>query len=268
MNGPDWTIRPADTADAADIVTIIRDAFPAQLLELFIYGCSGIAKFIAEQISVQEHGGDTHYSVATAGSEVVACAEVRRLPQRLFLNYIAVRPPFRTMGLGSHLLHNALSNHGLSDRGEIALDVFDFNADVHQWYERLGFRRHETTVWLQATLDENQPAPVRLAGYAQAQACHREYGFSKFTVYTADRHDDVGRLGEDWYRLTDSEALASPGFAAGLKQLSPKRRLLLLSKLGSQNIMLSNTREAARTHRLVASLNTLRQRLKNSRQEA
>ena len=40
------------------------------MLELFIYGCAGIAKYVAEQIGVQERGGSAYYLAAlpAAGS--------------------------------------------------------------------------------------------------------------------------------------------------------------------------------------------------------
>jgi ribosomal protein S18 acetylase RimI-like enzyme len=261
MSGPAWTIRPAAPADAADMVTIIRGAFPARLLDLYIYGCSGITEFITEQIGVQDYGGDTYYTVAAANGKVVACAEVRRLPNCLFLNYIAVRAPFRSQGLGRHLLRSVLEANNSADVNEIALDVLECNTGARQWYERLGFRRHESIVWWQAPLGEGRPAPIFLVGYAQAQACHRRYGFSKFGVCAAAQHYEVGRLGEDWYRLTTPEALASPGLVAGLKRLAPGRRLLLLTKADSPDVSLPEAREAARSHRLVASLDVLRQRL-------
>ena len=75
-----------------------------------IYGCPGIAAFIAEQIAVQDHGGQNFYIVASDGRGVAGCAEGRRLPGRLFLNYIAVRPAYRSLGLGRRLLRALLKS--------------------------------------------------------------------------------------------------------------------------------------------------------------
>ena len=121
-------IRPATVADAEAIVAAVRDGFDGGLLEMFIYGCDGIAAFVAEEIAVQEQGGDTHFTVALAGGEVAACAEVRRYPHCLSLNYIAVRPAFRSKGLAGRLLREAMSLAGMEGRREMTLDVLTHNA--------------------------------------------------------------------------------------------------------------------------------------------
>ncbi|MCD4728424.1 MAG: GNAT family N-acetyltransferase [Pirellulales bacterium] len=264
MSGASWTIRPAEPSDAADIVSIIREAFPARLLDLFVYGCIGIKEFIVEQIGVQNLGGDTSYTVAVTDGKVVACTEVRRLPHCLFLNYIAVIAPFRSQGLGGHLMHKALVEDNPTKVEEIALDVLEFNTNAFHWYEQLGFEHRETIAWWQAALEDGRLSPIVLTGYAQAQACHREFGFSNFTVHAGEKPYEVGRLGEHWYRLTNPEALTAPGLVAGLRRLAPHRRLLLLSKPDSMNISLPDAREVTRTHRLVVAWDVLRHRLKQS----
>ena len=108
---------------------------------------------------------------------------MRRLPGCLFVNYIAVRPAFRGQGLGGRLLRAALDQGDGKNAGQCALDVFEFNVRAWHWYERLGFRRQESTAWWQASLAAAEAAPVLLTDYAQAQACHREYGFSQIRDY-------------------------------------------------------------------------------------
>ncbi len=261
------TIRPAAAADASQIAAIIREAFPARLVGAFIYGCPGIAKFIAEQIGVQERGGETYYAVASDNGCVVGCAEARRQPDRLFLNYIAVRPAFRARGLGRRLLRAVIESRDPENAKEFALDVLDINAGAWQWYQRLGLQRRESISWWQASLGDNEPASILLAGYAQAQACHREYGFSQFSVCAAGQQYDVGRLGTEWYRLTNPAALTAPGVLAGLKRLAPERRLLLLAKTSSFDAWLPEAREIGRSHRLSAPLGTLRRRLSGEEME-
>lgn len=264
MSKTSWTIRSAEPSDAADIVSIIREAFPARMLELFVYGCSGIKEYVAEQIEVQDIGGETYYTVAVTGGKIVACTEVRRLPHCLFLNYIAVIAPFRSQGLGERLLHKALVKDKPASVKEIVLDVFEFNTDAFRWYKRFGFDHRETIAWLQVALEDTRSSPIVLAGYAQAQACHREFGFSNFTVYAGEKPYEVGRLGEHWYRLTNPEALTMPGLVAGLRRLAPHRQLLLLSKPDSTNISLLDAREITRTHRLVVAWDVLQRHLKRS----
>ena len=139
--------------------------------------------------------------------------------------------------------------------------MFDFNTAAQQWYQRLGFQTGESTSWWQATLADAPPAPVRLIGYAQAQACQREYGFSQFGIVAAGQHYDVGRLGAKWYRATNPAAITAPGVLAILRRLSPERRLLLLTKTELQAGLLPEAVLLAVSHRLTAPLALLRERL-------
>ena len=237
-----WTIRSAEVSDAGDITSIIRSAFAPQLLDLFVYGCPGIERFIAEGIRVQNLGGDADYTVATADGKVVACAEVRRMPNRLFLNYVAVRDSHRSQGLGKQLLRKALVDNNRTDAREVVLDVLETNTDVFHWYERLGFQHQDTITWRQCPLEGGSPAPLIVSGYAQAQASQREFGFSRFTIRAGEHSYEIGQLGTRWFRLTNPDALTTPGVLAGLRALSPQRRILLLSGTDSINTPLLGRR--------------------------
>ncbi len=264
MTQPAWTIRPAAPEDAAEIVAVIREGLSPPLLELCIYGCSGIAKYVAGQIGVQDRGGSAYYVAAVCAGRVEGCVEMRRLPGCLFVNYIAVRPELRGQGLGGRLLRTALGQGDSRQAGLCALDVFDFNTRALQWYQRLGFRQQQGTVWWQASLAAAEPASIVLTDYAQAQVSQREYGFSQFGLVAAGQRHEIGRLGENWYRLTSPAALKAPGVVAELRRLAPQRRLLLLSKTDYAPPPSLEARETARARRLAVPLETLRQRLRGA----
>ncbi|MCE5268413.1 MAG: GNAT family N-acetyltransferase [Planctomycetaceae bacterium] len=258
--------RTAVAADAPQIVALIRDAFPAPLVTAMTYGCPGVADFVAEQIAVQDLGGETFYVVAADEQGLVGCAEGRRLPRRLFLSYIAVSSTIRGQGIGRRLLLALIEAAGI-EADELALDVFDFNTAARRWYDRLGFESRESGSWCEASLDGGRPRPVRLIGYAQAEACHRLYGFSQFTLCTPEGQYDIGRLEARWYRLSDPAAIEAPGVLATLKRLAPERRLLLIGNASKAASSLSDAREFARSHRMAAPLNNLRKRLTERRPE-
>ncbi|MBN1394328.1 MAG: GNAT family N-acetyltransferase [Pirellulales bacterium] len=260
MNSRSWIIRSAKPTDAVSIVSIIREAFPARLLDATVYGCPGIGKYIVEQIIAQDGGGDAHYTVAEKDGEIGACAEIRRLPDRLFLNYIAVLASYRSLGLGKRLLRRALAANDRNAEKAIALDVFDYNANVLNWYERLGFERQSVTVWREGPLNGGTASSAIISGYAQAEACQREFGFSKFRIQAGKRAYEIGRLGDHWYRLTNVEALRVPGLVARLKNLEPHRRILVLSDAAANNMSL-NLREIAKTYRLTAAGKIVHDRL-------
>jgi ribosomal protein S18 acetylase RimI-like enzyme len=260
-----WTIRPAVPADAPAIVTIIKKGFPSKLHSMFIYGCSGIVKYVAEQIAVQEYGGEAFYTVAISDNRVVGCLEMRRLQNSLFLNYIALLPEFRSLGLGGQLLINAIELAGTENHQVIKLDVLASNESAYNWYHRLGFMDEFTTLWLTyssfITLSE---APIVLSNYAQAQACQQLYGFSQLKLISSGREFDVGRLGTKWFRLTDPNAIISPGLMAFLQRFEPNRMPLLLTKYIPDSTHLSGAQEITRTLRQTIDIKTLRQNLTRS----
>lgn len=225
-----------------------------------IYGCHGVAGFVAEQIRVQQLGGETCYAVACDGGRVVGCAEMRCQPNRLFLTYIAIQPDYRRQGLGGRLLHAAIEAAG-ADAAEFALDVFDFSDGARQWYRHLGLEQRDAFSWCQIAPTDDAPAPVRLSGYAQAQACHRDFGFSQFSLTAADTRYEIGRLGDQWYRLTDASALTVPGLIAAITRLSPQRDVLLVAKTSALDSSPNRASEIARSHRLAGPLATVLQRL-------
>ncbi|MGA2796669.1 MAG: GNAT family N-acetyltransferase [Thermoguttaceae bacterium] len=251
---------PAAPVHSESIVTAVREPFDAEVLELCIYGCEGITKYVARQIAVQSQGGDEHFSAAFADDEFAACAQLRRSPDKLFLNYIVVRPAFRSQGLASRLLAKAVTFAGAENRREIVLDVFADNAIPLAWYERLGFQRISTAAWRTIPLIPGDEVPVVLSDYPQAEACQREYGFSKFGVWAGGRSYNIGRLGTKWYRLTQPEALEAPGLTALLSRLDPGRNVFLLA---ADNAPISGTqaRLVARSYRMEANLESMRERL-------
>ena len=55
-------------------------------------------------------------------------------------------------------------------------------------------------------------------------------GFQQFSAATAKGVYSVGRLGRDWFRLTDSDGTDDRGLLALLSALDPARRILVIAK--------------------------------------
>ena len=247
--------------DAPFIVDAVREGFSTDLLELMIYGSHGICKFVREQIALQKDGGDTHYTVARSDGRFAGAAEIRRIPAGLFLNYIAIMPAFRDRGFGSMLLREALEQQDCSEQAKIVLDVLDHNVAARRWYERLGFREERVTQWWVAPI---VPKSIRICtsieGYPQAQACQREYGFSRFTLSVNGTPYEIGRLGEKWYRISDPAFAREPGLIDRLHQLDAHRQLLILAS-GDWTPESLGGRRAAQTRRLQAQLGVVKEML-------
>ena len=217
LSQPTLTIRPAAPDDAAEIAAIIREAFPPRMVGVLIYGCPGIAKFIAEQIGVQERGGS---AILRSRATLAASSAAR--------NAASTEPPLPELhrgpsgvpraGSGPDVCSAPCKSGRCRERGGLRLDVLDFNVRRMAVVPTPGAstsREHLLAAGF--PWRPPKPAPVCLTGYAQAQACHCEYGFSQFSVFAAGRRYDVGRPGAEWYRLTDPAALTAPGVLAGLE---------------------------------------------------
>ena len=93
--------------EAGAIVGLIS-AIDSRLTPLTIYGCSGAAEYVARQIQAGLTCGGTSYVVGRYRGNVVACAEMRRYGQILFVNHIVVEACSRWRGIGRVLLQSAI----------------------------------------------------------------------------------------------------------------------------------------------------------------
>lgn len=197
-------VGPARIENAPAIAELIRNSFADSSSELTIYGCGGAARYVADNIRARSLGGDTFYTVARGGHGLFGCAETRMLSSALCLNYIAVAESVRAGGFGSALLRASLTAPEAQDYKTLILDVSVSNNVALEWYRRLGFQENGQTNWY---LLPPSPAPGpsrhwRVSGFAQAEAMHSCFGFSQFQLLTRSGDYAVGRLGNEWFRIT------------------------------------------------------------------
>jgi ribosomal protein S18 acetylase RimI-like enzyme len=230
----DTRIRPAECSDADAIADLFRGGFRPEIVQLFIYGCPGAAEFIRLQIA-QEDVSSAVYFVADTPQGVVAAAEWRRAPARLFLNYIAVHPHHQGSGVGALLWGESIRRSGVNS-GAIALDVLDDNTRARSWYQRLGLRDRQASDFLEIeTVATPLAREAYVSGWPQADLCHRHFGFSQFTLTSAQRSCSVGRIGTGWYRLDDPSALDDASILGTMRRLDPCRRVFaVVPRLSAQ----------------------------------
>jgi hypothetical protein len=78
-----------------------------------------------------------------------------------------------------------------------------------------------------------------------ADAMHRQFGFSRLRIETRKGTYDVGRLDRDYFRL-DEQAWNDPGVHAALHQLDATRRILLVTSKAQPDLrMLRRTERLA-----------------------
>ena len=244
---PSISIRRPVPAEAPATAALLRDAVPASVRPLTIFGQSGVAEWIAW--SIRSGSGPSAFLVATAGDALCAAAEWRHHGCALFLNRIAVAPAYRRRGVATHLLRAGLDAFDAGAR--VALDVFRGARVARRWYKRLGFRKSGRRKWIVGPLGagtdlSSRPAPhdsvptVRLRNRADAQAQHERFGFStlRFVVEGASGATDheVGRLGNNYFRITSPETVRTRPLRAALLALNPSRSLLYLSPVSSSKV--------------------------------
>ncbi len=251
-----YNIRPARVEDAPQIVDVVRSGIDPDLVEMTIYGCRGIGAYVVEQIQARPNGGDTLYTVACDGANVLGCVEMRLLPQGLFLNYISVLPEVRSMGLGPRLLSAAIEGSGRAGLQTISLDVFEHNTRAREWYERLGFELEDASEWWQIAPERSSAASGSLVvGWPQARVCWERFGFGQFRLVAENGGYDVGLLGDRWFRLTQPEALSDRSVLSALRAIDSSRGVLAIVSAGSVSAGLRKTwRQAAGSHRLHATI--------------
>ncbi|HYU60210.1 MAG TPA: GNAT family N-acetyltransferase [Solirubrobacterales bacterium] len=259
----DIELRAAAAGDAAAIVELVRASFDPAVLELSIYGCDGIESYVRALIEVEPRGADTTFSVAATGDRPIAIAELRQLPDSLFLNYIAVAPEVRRQGVGTALLAAALGRARRHGQRTLALDVMEGNDPARAWYRGLGLREGPATDWWTLAppgADTYPAAPV--SGWAQAAACQRAFGFAEVGVQATRGSYRIGLLGRDWFRVTDPAALDDAALGATLRVLDPARSLLALVPRGALPERLAAGAERRATMlRLSGELDELTRRL-------
>jgi GNAT superfamily N-acetyltransferase len=258
-------IRFAGASDSVAIASLFRSSFSPEIAQLLIHGCAGASEYIRSQIASGIPNAESMYLVAEASAGLLGAVEMRRRPNGLFLNYIAVSPERRRQRVAASLLLEGLRLLG-DNSGRIELDVFHDNIAAVQWYGRLGFGTITSVEFLElppACVGGAEPAYV--SGMPQADLCQERFGFSTFNLITGKGTFPVGRIGDAWFRLSDPVAVDDPAIFAALRLLDPARRIFAVvppSRVPpAQVVCLLN-----RTYRMGADILPVMSSLANDRQ--
>ena len=226
-------VRFAESTDAEEIAALFFGSFPPQVGQLLIYGAKGAPGFIRAQVGAGPSHAASAYFVAEIGGAKAGAAEFRRQPNALLLNYIAVVPACRGRGVGATLLLCALKALGATS-GRIELDVLEDNTRAMGWYRRLGFEAGAASDLLELRPPGGAPDDAAyVEELPQADVCQGRFGFSEFRLIVRGGVFRAGRIGHEWFRLTDPAAVASPSVFAALERLDPRRRIFAVVPGGS-----------------------------------
>jgi len=219
-------IRAAEVADVPQIVELLREGFPADLLGYTIFGCRGIEVFLEDAIRNSGIPTGGQLFVTTQRGEVLAFAEIRWTFEDLFLNHIFVRADAQKRGIGSRLLLEAIGKFRPPGQATISLDVFAENRVARQWYESIGFSAREERVWLAWPLSGVRAGADHswfASGLPGADRLHAVFGFSEFSLTTRSETYRVGRLGDDLFRISDARLPSDQSAWAALAAIDPRR---------------------------------------------
>lgn len=246
------SVRPAQAADAAYIARLFYESFRPEIAQFLIYGCKGAPEYIRMQLACAH--SESAYFVAQSNSALIGAAELRRQPEGLLLNYIAVSADHRHQRVGPALLSCSIRMLGFYS-GSIQLDVLDDNLPALGWYERIGFSRTGSSEFLEITCaNALADSAAYVSGLPQAEICQERFGFSAFNLVTASGTFAIGRMGDDWFRLNDAAAVGRPEVHAILTELDPKRRVFaILSRSAHPRC----TTVLAKTHRMQTEIGSL-----------
>jgi ribosomal protein S18 acetylase RimI-like enzyme len=246
-------IRFAEPTDAAQIASLFSTGFRPEFAQLLMYGCRGASEYIRMQLASAIPTAESAYFVAHTPDAIVGAAELRRQPDRLLLNYIAVHPSHRGQSVGAILFSAAVEMLGVSS-GQIGLDVLHDNVRALHWYSRLGFATGTSTEFLELAPPSGADESLAyVSGLPQADLCQERFGFSKFNLITRKGTFSVGRIGDTWFRLTDLAAVGNPAIFAALKLLDPGRRIFAVVPASSAPPA-QVVRLLAKTHRMEAEI--------------
>ena len=251
-------IRPAIETDSEYIVKLIQQSFDSQILSAMIYGCHGIERYVRACILSPEKIVDTVYFVAEVEKQIGGCVELRLIGKTIFLNYICTDKKIRHKGLGRKLLLEAIQLIGSTSYKEMSLDVFHDNLVAKSWYEKLGFTTEYNTAWWSIPMATHyNVVPGKISGMAHSNVSQHEFGFSQFSINTEMASYNVGKMGGDWFRISQEGLLNDAQALSTLCQLEPDRKILGLFRADANVPLLEGTNIFCRSARMTTTLSSL-----------
>lgn len=227
-------IEPLKSKDAHLIPKLIESGMDKDIFSLTIFSAKGYEAYLKNLLTLPEENRRVKLYGAFVGEHLAGYTEWRIFENSLFLNNIYVFPEYQGLGIGKSLLekhgNKLMEEYGKSN---IALDVFDNNAEAVRWYEKIGFVKQESINWYvgeQLTLTRNICTyECYIENYPNAEAEQKAYDFSMFRCSTKYGVYQIGRIKNQIYRLTNPESLNNDDLLHCLYQFDPKRKMLLLT---------------------------------------
>lgn len=182
MNEESLNIRFATVEDLTKIVSLVRTSFNDLYLTASIYKCSGIEKFICDEIGNEY--SPYKYFVAEINNYIVGFVEFKMFYDSsvAFLNMIAIDNTFKGKGIAHKFFK--YTKKIFFDLGfkSVQLDVFSSNTVALNWYLSLGFKQEEAKNFYKYSKTDvpNQQFNQNLVitNYSNFKCLYDHFGFS------------------------------------------------------------------------------------------
>jgi hypothetical protein len=187
-------------------------------------------------ISHGAHGSKHKIVVAVFGGRIVGYYEALHRESDFFLNYIAVDGSTRQNGLGGALL-NDFEERGLAlGTTHLALDIFESNSGVREWYERRGYTSVSSCFLVQVSisgllLDVSSTLEWLPIWPAAAFDEERSRGFSKAEYACNSRRITIGLIDGRVCKLMAYDGVTRDGALRTIAGLCPNREHIIVSNL-------------------------------------
>jgi ribosomal protein S18 acetylase RimI-like enzyme len=228
---PDIVFRSIRHDECRQAVDLHRAVFPLEQCMRTIYACPNVDRYLANLLTFPSLQKEHVLWGSWAGESLVGYAHFRTQPECWHLNYIGVLPEYQGHGIGRQLFTRWLEMGRRLGYRRLSLYVEHDNQQALDWYQRKGlvavgriWKYEKETELIPTAVAKS--AVVRLLDWEVAEACQLAYGFSQFRLVCQERIWTVGRLGEEYFRLSDG---LSQSLEVALAEVDPARRLLIWS---------------------------------------
>lgn len=197
---------------------------PENIFSLTIGSCHGYSSFIRSLLEHKNFSPSTFFG-AYIDDSLVGFGEWRRMGEVLFLNHIYILPQYRGSRIGKKLWNTqeyVLSKYKAS---RIELDVFNWNEKAIKWYTKLGFQPIKTYEWY---IKKSSNRPDSLVDFyihnlPEATCMQKEYGFSQLEISIEKARYQVGRLGDQYFKINGFDPLLDNSLISALSVFDSKR---------------------------------------------
>lgn len=219
---------------ANEIFELTKLIMNEEQLQPTIYSSEGYLNYLYEQFRLPIDLRETIFLGIVEDGQLLGFSELRKQVDGLYGINACVKPECRIKGIGTILFEKSIDYAIRSGVKFIDLDVYEKNKIAYPMYLKLGFIKqaeHVRYIGEMCPPEYEQDFNINkcfIKQYAQAQITHQTFGFSSLQIQTSTGEYSIGRIRDEFYRITSLKALLDSELMQILYQIDPKRKLFIL----------------------------------------